>query len=518
MRIRALDRGVAMPRQTALLVLWLALPAAAADVRFDGSYRLRFNGDTNLALDERGYPSGQRQWFEHRLRLTPKIVEVGEKGGAEIQTSFDILSGEFAGDVASDFRGFGLTERSARNGFRAEGFDFRHLFAEVSTPFGLLEVGQMPSQWGMGMVANSGNGENTADFGDARFGDIVDRILFATRPLVGVLSPKSDFARELSVAVAADLVYRDRYANLLVKNGGGLQWGDTAVEMLGAAVYAPGEGTRAGLYITRRIQSYAAAAGDLHVWTFDAYVRHAQPVLGGRLLLTAEGEAAQIYGGTSHAPNLAALGTTRVSQQGAVLRLGAVRGRWEAELEGGFASGDSNPFDDRSSSFQMNRDYKVGLVLFDEVLMFQSQNAARRLSDPKLFGRPLQGLDLLPTEGAVSNALYLKPTLRFKPELLGGSLRLVGSALFARAAQPLVDPIQALGSSSPLNSFGHPAGQSYGVELDGAVSFARRISGKLGFEAGAQFGTLIPGSAFTRADGSRMPGASASRVRATFFF
>jgi len=506
-----------MPRQTALLVLWLALPAAAADIRFDGSYRLRFNGDTNLALDDRGYPSGQHEWFEHRLRLTPKIVEICEKGGAEIQASFDVLSGEFAGDVASDFRGYGLTERSARNGFRAEGFDFRHLFAEVSTELGILEIGQMPSQWGMGMVANSGNGENTVDFGDARFGDIVDRVLFATRPLIGVLSPKSDFARELSVAVAADLVYRDRYANLLVKNGGGLQWGDTAVELLGAAVYAPDEGTRAGLYVTRRIQSYAAAAGDLHVWTFDAYVRHAQPV-GKSLLLTAEGEAAQIYGGTSHAPNLAALGTTRVSQQGAALRVGAVSGRVEAEVEGGFASGDSNPFDDRSSSFQMNRDFKVGLVLFDEVLMFQSQNAARRLSDPNLSGRPLPGLDLLPTEGAVSNALYLKPTLRFKPELFGGTLRLVGSALFARAAQPLVDPFQALISSSPLNSFGHTAGQSYGVELDGAVGFQRRISGTLGFEGGVQFGYLIPGSAFTHADGTRMPGASASRVRATFVF
>jgi hypothetical protein len=505
-----------MPRQTALLVLCLALPAAAADVRFDGSYRLRFNGDTNLALDERGYPSAQRQWFEHRLRLTPKIVEIGEKGGAEIQASFDVLSGEFAGDVASDFRGYGLTERSARNGFRAEGFDFRHLFAQVSTPMGLLEIGQMPSQWGMGMVANSGNGENTTDFGDARFGDIVDRILFATRPLVGLLSPKSDFARELSMAVAADLVYRDRYASLLVKNGGGLQWGDLAVEILGAAVYAPAEGTRAGLYVTRRIQSYAVDAGDLHVWTFDAYVRHAQPV--GSFLLTAEGEAAQIYGGTSHTPNLGRLGTTRVSQQGAVLRLGAVRGRLEGELEGGFASGDSNPFDDRSNSFQMNRDYKVGLVLFDEVLMFQSQNAARRLSDPNLFGRPLQGLDLLPTEGAVANALYLKPTLRFKPELLGGSLRVVGSAVFARAPQPLVDPFQALVSSSSLNSFGRPAGQSYGVELDGALSFARRISDTLGFEAGAQFGYLIPGSAFTQADGRRMPGVSASRVRATFVF
>ena len=506
-----------MPRQTVLLILCLALPAAGADVRFDGSYRLRLNDDTNLSLDEHGYPSGQRQWFEHRLRLTPKIVEIGEKGGAEIQASFDILSGEFAGDVASDFRGYGLTERSERNGFRAEGFDFRHLFAEVSTEMGLFEIGQMPNQWGMGMVANSGNGENTADFGDARFGDIVDRILFATRPLIGLLSPKSDFARQLSVAVAADLVYRDRYASLLLKNGGGLQWGDTAVQVLGAAVYAPAEGTRAGLYVTRRVQSYASDAGDLHVWTFDAYVRHAQPV-GGGLLLTAEGEAAQIYGGTSHAPSFGAAASTRVSQQGAVLRVGAARGLLEAELEGGFASGDSNPFDDRSSSFQMNRDYKVGLVLFDEVLMFQSQNAARRLSDPNLFGRPLQGLDLLPTEGAVANALYLKPTLRFKPALFGGSLRLVGSVLFARAAQPLVDPFQALVSSSSLNSF-RPAcrpelwrGAGRSAELRPAHLRHPGVRGRRAVRLPDPRQRLHPSRR------PPMPGVSASRVRATFVF
>src|SRR5438552_9675505 len=101
----------------------VALPAAAADVRFDGSYRLRFNSDTDLSLDDKGYLSGQKQWVEHRLRLTPKIVEQGEQTGIEIQASFDVLSGIFAGDVASDFRGYGLTELPARNAFRPEGLD-----------------------------------------------------------------------------------------------------------------------------------------------------------------------------------------------------------------------------------------------------------------------------------------------------------------------------------------------------------------------------------------------------------
>jgi hypothetical protein len=250
---------------------------------------------------------------------------------------------------------------------------------------------------------------------------------------------------------------------------------------------------------------------------FDAYLRHARPLQSG-LLLSVEGEAAQVYGGTSHAPNLSALGTTQISQQGAALKLGAAKGTVEGELEGGYASGDANPFDAQANAFMMNRDYKVGLVLFDQVLMFQSQNAARRLSNPKLVGTPPPGLDLLPTEGAVTNALYLKPTLRWKPPLWNGSLRLVGSVLLARAPQPVLDPYQTLVSSAPVNSFGHAAGQNYGTELDGAASYLGRISGALGYEVGVQAGYLFPGNAFTRSDGTRMPGAYATRFRGTLTF
>src|SRR5437762_3371476 len=192
----------------------LSSALSAAEVRFDGSYRLRFNGDTNLALDDTGFFSAQKTWAEHRLRLTPKIVEIGTDGGIEIQSSFDIISGVIAGDTAADFRGYGLVDRSQRNGLKAQGFDFRYLFAQLRLPFGLIQIGQMPSQWGMGMVANNGNGENVNDFGDARYGDIVDGMLFATKPLVGFLGPKSEFAQQLAVAVAGEVVYRDRFAQL----------------------------------------------------------------------------------------------------------------------------------------------------------------------------------------------------------------------------------------------------------------------------------------------------------------
>lgn len=494
----------------------LALPAGAADIRFDGSYRIRFDADSNLILDNQGFASQQKQWAEHRLRLTPKIVEIGEKGGIEIQSSFDILSGIVAGDTAADFRGFGLADRSQREGLKAQGFDFRYIFVQIRTDAGLVQFGQMPTQWGMGMLVNNGNGESVTDFGDPRFGDIVDGAFFATRPLTGLLGPKSELAQQIALVLEAELIYRDRYASLLIHNGGGLQFGDIAWQGVSKLLWDPGERTRAGLYVARRVQSFAASGGNLHVWVFDGYLRHAQPLESG-LVLSLEGEAAQIYGGTTHAPNLAAPGMTRVSQQGAALRAGAALGQYEAELEGGYASGDGNPFDDQSNGFQMNRDFKVGLVLFDEVLMFQTQNAARRLSDPHLMGTPPPGLDFLPTEGAVANALYLKPTLRYKPSFLPG-VRLIGSALFARAPQPVLDPYQALIFSAARNAFGYTAGQNYGVEIDGAIGYQARISGPVGYETGLQFGYLFPGNAFTRADGSRMPGAYALRLRATLLF
>ena len=513
---------LAVPRPCLLLAALASALAAtgavAADVRVDGSYRLRFAAETNLLLDDGGFPTGQSRWVEHRLRLTPKIVEPGI---IEIQGSFDVVSGLLGGDVANNFRGYGFTTRSdAQGGLHANGFDFRHLFAQLRVPAGVVEFGQMPSHWGMGMVANGGNGEEETDFGDVRFGDIVDRALFATRPLA-FLGPRSHLAQHLTLALAADVVYRDRYASLIQRSpGGGIHFGDTAYQGVAALLWDPADGTRLGFYTARRVQTFALSGGDLHIWIFDAHLRTLlQPAFLPGTTLSLEGEAAQIYGGTSHAPSLAAPGTSRVSQQGAALRAMVSHGTVEAEVEGGYASGDSNPFDAQQTAFQMNRDFKVGLVLFDEVLLFQTQNAARRLSDPNLVGRPLPGLDLLPTEGAVTNALYLKPTVRYRPAFLGGKIRAIASVLFARAPEPVIDAYNALVYSGPRNVFGAPAGRSYGTEIDGALGYRSRIAGDhLGVELGVQGGYLFPGDAFNRTDGSRMPGAWAGKVRATLVF
>ncbi|HWE24743.1 MAG TPA: hypothetical protein VG496_12475, partial [Myxococcales bacterium] len=396
-----------------LLLLAAALPAAAADIRVDGSYRFRFNTETNYSLDGTGQKLGQEQWLEHRLRISPKIVEPDL---IEIQGSFDVLSGMVAGDLAPKFQELGWLGRSDYDGVHASGFEFRHLFVTLRMPFGIFQLGQMPADWGMGMYINGANQENAVDFGDQRFGDIVDRVLFATRPF-GFLGPRSEIAQHVAFAIAADIVYRDRYATLFINSAkasqsifpvSGLHWGDVASEVVMALVWDPSAESRAGLYVSRRWQEYALGGGEMDTWLIDLHARTIFPV-GWLGVLSLEAEAAEVYGNTTHSPNLSGL-RTQIAQQGAAGRAVLSHGTIEAEFETGYASGDSNPFDDANTQFQFNRDYKVGLVLFDEVLQFQTQNSARRLALPNTFARPFAGVDLLPSEGAVTNAIYLKPT------------------------------------------------------------------------------------------------------------
>lgn len=499
----------------ALIALALASSSAtAAEVRFDGAYQLRVNLNSNYLLDP-DQRLGQTAWAEHRLRLTPKIVD---QERIEIQAQFDVVSGLFAGDLAPAFADLGYTERSERNGIRPRGFDFRYLFASLKLPIGLLQIGQMPNHWGMGLVANSGEGMDATDFGDLRFGDIVDGFLFGTRPLA-FLGPRSKLAQQVVGGVAGHVVYRDRFASLVSRAGGGLAFADVALQGVLFARWEPSELTRVGFYAARRSQSYANNAGNLHAWIFDAHARTeiVFPSFDASLRLEAEG--AEFYGGTSHAANLNT-GSVKIAQQGLVARATVTRNEMEAELELGYASGDSNPFDDVATGFTASRDYKVGLVLWDELMLFQTQNSARRLGDPNLSGRPPGGLDLLPTEGAVTNALYLNPRLRWKPDLFGGRLRAVVGVLFTRAPEPVADPYQSFLAGAPRNVFGAPAGRSYGTELDAGVTVRVPLSKnrQVGLEVGGQYGILFPGDVFTRADGTSLGAVHAFKFRSTFFF
>lgn len=69
-------------------------------------------------------------------------------------------------------------------------------------------------------------------------------------------------------------------------------------------------------------------------------------------------------------------------------KLNLKKGRWGLLLDGGFASGDQNPYDARLQNFRFDANYKVGLVLFDQVLGYQSaRTASGALMSPTGLGR-----------------------------------------------------------------------------------------------------------------------------------
>ncbi len=483
--------------------------------RVDGSYRLRFGDQSDIPIDQvRGASGpatfdrlGQTRFSLHRLRIEPKL---SQKGKFEFGMQLDLLSGLLSSSpgAASDFGGLSSAQRSG-SGSALNGFQVRKLYLHYTTPVGLVMLGQMASEWGLGLIANAGDGEENVDFGDKQFGDLVDRVLFATKPLALITGGSNK--EDLVLAVGADIVYSDATARLFVDDTQfNFHVADKAYQGL-AALRWKGEHEELGVYVARRHQTFRTAASDtLDVTVGDAYFRSKEPFFGYNL--TSEGEVTVVSGSTNYLRNVNAA-TLAVRQAGAVLRAAFGKDGTDGGFELGYASGDTNPFDATASNFSFNRDYKVSLLLFDELVAWQSARSAARLSDPALLGQAPNGINLLPTNGAVTNALYAKPTIHWRPL---PRLQLVGAVLWARAVNDPLDVYNSFASGgSRVNAFTAPVGKNYGVELDGGVSYRFALSDPLELVLGLQGGVLLPGDAFTLADGSALATIYGGRARAT---
>src|SRR5690606_18217530 len=124
----------------------------------------------------------------------------------------------------------------SREEYGYPGLRLRQLYLEWLTPIGLIRVGQMAFSWGLGIISNGG--ETQPVFGDARYGDLVRRLLFATKP-AGEDSP-------FTVAVAADWVAWDLIADYERR-------GDLAFQGVLAGIYEEDQ-NRVGAYVAYRNQ------------------------------------------------------------------------------------------------------------------------------------------------------------------------------------------------------------------------------------------------------------------------
>jgi len=109
-----------------------------------------------------------------RLRLEP-TMNVSER--VRVRAQIDLFDNYVLGSMpigqGAAYSGAVLTDRPVVN--------VKLAWGEVETPVGLLSFGRMPSVWGLGIVAPAQDGL------DDDFGNIVDRIQFATMPVSTVV-------------------------------------------------------------------------------------------------------------------------------------------------------------------------------------------------------------------------------------------------------------------------------------------------------------------------------------------
>ncbi len=499
------DRYVVTPEQ--LESERLDLQALLQDERqmfeLDGYYRVRANylNGVGVFVPE---TDDINRFFRHRLRFEPRF-NLNDKVvfKAQVDALDDQVWGSNPGNV--------LAQSTADD---TSNLIVKRAWAEVTLPFGRLDVGRMPSHWGMGLLSNDGNGFRNI-FGDAHNGTTLDRVLFATKPL----GPDSNWILALvydKIVANEPIVGQTPTSTIPGQGVGGLRGVDPAnavsvdeavgvlafnTDPLKLGVYqlvrwegeqAPGSGGRVD------IQGRPVEVDTL-VYATDF---HFKIDLG---LLYAETEQLWLYGHTNGVPVLRQRGaqlapdyqTADLSARGYAARVGLAMEPYGFEFEWGRASGDRNRVDDGEfTSFSFSPDYNVGLIMFEYAadslsrqLTAGTLDGLERLQDQGLVAeetvarmREISGLAI--TNGSVSNAFYLNPKLQFK--FFDSKLQTTLAYLWAKADQSRI--IRQGGTETRLDGMGHE------VDLDVRYEFRKDLL------LGVQGGWFTPGEYFDRQD------------------
>jgi hypothetical protein len=467
-------------------------PSVERAFRINIDYRLWTEGLSPFPIEPNGDSLGQFAFVEHRLRvdpvwvLSPRLRLIG---------SADLLTGLIGGQT-TDVLFAADAPRSTLDGLKTA--SARQLFLEYrflgtpDKPGGAIRAGLQTSQFGNGLLSNNGEGDEQ-DWGLKRFGDQSFRLLIGSRPIA--IATKGKIGLPFQLVLAGDIVRNDNLAN--IDNGDKAFQGVVALQYLTNAF-------EVGLYGAIRHQTAAIDESDLDAEGLDVVV--SDLFLKGHyksknLTLNYTAEGAVVQGTTTLNRSEDFPNGTEILQAGALVRLGLTKKTNTIEFEGGYTSGDSNPQDGTVTNFSMNRDYNVSLILFEEVLAAQTARDSSRAQDPATVGIPPDGVELLPTNGAVTNAAYGKVTWRYEPNK---DLKVVGTLLYAHATADLVAPFASFENGGVFTNHlgGNPfdaegaSRRSLGIETDLGISYSLR-AGKVPIKLRAQAGVFFPGNAFT---------------------
>jgi len=157
-----------------------------------------------------GRPGGIGTYMQQRLRLRPVIsFEKRAKFSMMVDVLDDVIWGDNAGNASTALfaaepssTGISGTERAT--------FNIKRAWMEFDVPIGKMRIGRQPSDWGLGLLGNDGNGFDDL-FGENHGGSTYDRVFFATRPwaIAQKIMGKADSGFPLYFAVAVDRLVED---------------------------------------------------------------------------------------------------------------------------------------------------------------------------------------------------------------------------------------------------------------------------------------------------------------------
>ncbi len=425
-----------MPLLPTMLLFSLSPLAHATDLEWSGHYRARGLIYDSLSLsDSNSQAEGTSNLVDHRLRLGPRwyiservaiFAQLDalnlEPWGASEEYWEDPVTGEQTYLAYSDTVVSPTTDEGAS---LPSSLALTRAWGEVYTDVGRLRFGRVPLHWGAGIYLNDGLAP------DAEYGDTADRIQFTSR--VGVM-----------YLMGAWDVQHEGYLN-----------DPDDMQSLNLAVAYRTEAAGIGLYNSYRYQP----SQGFNAYTGDLWLR---AELGAANL---EAEVVGVYG----SGNLeSGANDIRISALGAMVNAQLRTGRIALGIEGGLATGDSDPDDENIHTFTFDRDHNLTLLLFEEPLPRLEAQTANETNEGL-------ELDAVRTGEGIRNALYLRPHVGY--EFLTG---LQGDlSLFVAQAAKLPEEESEM--------------KGYGIEIDANVSYDPYEH----FTLSGTLGLLLPGKYFT---------------------
>ena len=268
----------------------------------------------------------------------------------------------------------------------------------------------------------------------------------------------------------------------------------------------------------RVLRDQEDADGDeVEAQVYDIYLNYTIPAKARLPQITLSFEGAYLEGFTDRVIHENAQEGIDLEGIGAVARvdLGYKDLGLNLRLEAGYASGDANFYDDKNFSFTFDPDYNVGLVLFDEVIAGISAVAPETIADPSRIYLPQKGIDILPTDGSLTNVIYQMVGFSYSPAPLKG-LGVKGAVIYAQADQYFSDPYQTYKAGGVAHNFlgAKCDSRELGWELDFGLSYTFHLPNQLSLKLGGEYGRFFPAGAFKDQEGERMD--PVEKIRALF--